>query len=497
MLKKHRKIWIHKEDKDVDLEKFRKNAKKLLNTCLALGPVYIKLGQWLSSRADILPQPYMKELEKLQDNVPVAPFEKIKPILEKDFGPIEEKFEFIDQNALAGASLGQVYRAKIKGQEVVVKVKRPGIEQRIDEDLKVLKKVLPFAMKFLDQNLGYSANAVMAQFIETIHEEIDYTLELSNLKKIKWNLRKNKHIIIPSAYDEYSSKNVITTEYLPGIKITDIKALNEKKFDRKKIVMEVFDIFFTMLLRDSIFHADPHPGNISVNEEGKIILYDYGMIGRLDGKTRMRLVRVYLGLIEKDSSRTVNAMEELGMLKPGFNRTLIEIAISMSIRSTHGEKPDDVEVKSFMDLANKTMGKFPFLLPKELATYLRMASILEGLYETHDMEFKFAKILKKILDRENLIYTAYMEELKYSFNKITKSISTAISLVPELQRFLDENNTSQGGKKNKSSLISGSILSSGVFIGSTFLFSSNELAGIIGMVSSIVIMGIFVKITKN
>jgi len=498
VLKKHRRIWIHQRDADVDLEKFRKNARKLLNTCISLGPVYIKLGQWLSSRADILPQPYMKELGKLQDDVPAEPFEKIQPILENDLGPIEKKFDYIDHNVLSGASIGQVYRARVNGQEVAVKVKRPGIEKRVEEDLKVLRKFLPLGLKFVDPNLGFSAKAVLHQFIETIHDEMDYTLESNNLKKIKENFIKNDRVIIPSVYDDFSSKNVITMQYLPGIKITDVETLDEKGIDRTKLVDDVHMIFFTMLLRHSLFHADPHPGNISVSEDGKIILYDFGMTGKLDNKTRMSLVRLYLGLIEKDPPRTVTAMDELGMLKLGYNRTLIEKAIEMSIRAMHGKKPDDVELEAFMELANKTMGRFPFLLPKELALYLRMTSILEGIYHTHKVDFKFVKVLRNVLEKENLIFDAYIEELKFSFNKIAKAIDAAISLGPEMQRFLDEQHSLHLLKEKPTSnvLLSGSILASSIFIGSAFLFSSNELAGIIGMVSSIVVMGVFAKFTR-
>jgi len=495
VLKKHRKIWINQKGNDVNLEKFRKNARRLLKTCISLGPVYIKFGQWLSSRADILPQPYMKELGKLQDDIPSVPFEKIKPIIEKDLGPIEKTFDFIDHNVLSGASIGQVYRASVNGQEVVVKVKRPGIEKRIEDDLKVLKKFLPIGLKFVDRNLGFTANAVVQQFIETIREEMDYNIESSNLKKIKKNLIKNNRILVPSVYDDYSSKNIITMEYLPGIKITDVEALDKKGIDRTQLIGDVNKVFFTMLLSHSLFHADPHPGNISVNEDGKIILYDYGMTGSLDKKTRMRLVRLYLGLIEKDPSRTVNVMDELGMLKPGFNRNLIEKAIEMSIRTMHGKKPDDVELEAFMELANKTMGKFPFVLPKELAMYLRMTSILEGIYLTHKVDFKFAKVLRKVLEKENLVYDAYIEELKFSFNKFTKSISEIISIAPELKRFLDENHSLQllQKKPKSNTLLSGSILSSAIFIGSTFLFSSNESAGIIGMVSSVIVFILFAK----
>ncbi|HUU47834.1 MAG TPA: AarF/UbiB family protein [Nitrosopumilaceae archaeon] len=499
VLKRHRKIWINQKDNDVDLEKFRKNARKLLNTCISLGPVYIKLGQWLSSRADILPQPYMKELGKLQDDVPSAPFEQIKPILEKDLGPIEQNFDFIDHNVLSGASIGQVYRARVNDQEVVVKVKRPGIEKKIEEDVKVLKKFLPIGLKFVDPNLGFTAKSMLSQFIETIYEELDYTLESSNLKKIKKNLIKNKRVIIPRVFDEYCSKNIITMEYLPGIKITDVEALDAKGIDRKQLVDDVHMVFFTMLLHHSLFHADPHPGNISVNENGKIILYDFGMTGKLNRETRMRLVRLYLGLIEKDPPRTVTAMDELGMLKPDYNRPLIEKAISMSIRAMHGKKPDEVEIDAFMELANKTMGKFPFVLPKELALYLRMASILEGIYHTHKVDFKFVKVLRTLLEQENLMFDAYLEELKFSFNKIAKSIDDAISLAPELRRFLDENRSLQWStKKPKSNgLLAGSIFSSTIFIGSSFLFSSNEFVGMAGMVGSIIIFGVVAKFSHR
>ena len=172
-LRRDRRNWVKTEGKNVDLEKYRKNARRVLNTFISLGPVYIKLGQWLSSRADILPQPYMEELSKLQDDVPAAPFDKVKPIIENELGPIDQKFDSIDQNAVSGASLGQVYRGKVQGQEIVVKVKRPGIEKIVEEDLKVLKKILPVAMKFVDPNLRFSARAMLSQFIETIHEEMD------------------------------------------------------------------------------------------------------------------------------------------------------------------------------------------------------------------------------------------------------------------------------------------------------------------------------------
>lgn len=483
-LRRDRKRWIKSEGKS-DSEIYRKNARKILNTFITLGPVFIKLGQWLSSRADILPQPYLEELAKLQDEVPAAPFEQVKPIIEEKLGDIQ-----IDQNPISGASLGQVYRGSISDRQIVVKVKRPGIEKMVEQDLIVLKKILPLALRFVDPNLRFSAKAMLSQFIETIHEELDYTRELKNLKQIKHDMKYNRNVIIPSVYDKYSSKNILTMEYLPGIKVTNIDALDEKGIDRQKLVIDVHKIFFTMLLRYAVFHADPHPGNISVAEDGKLILYDYGMVGRLDNDTRHRLVRLYLALVEKDPKRTVNAMSELGMLTPDSNHHIIEKGIELTVRAMHGKKPDEMEVESLMELANKTMSRFPFILPKNLALYMRMATIIEGIYKQHQIDFKFVKVLREILEEEKLIKDAYIEELKYSFKKFAESLDATLTIAPELKRFIEDNRSIQ---LKKSNILPFSILSSAIFVGSAILFTTNELLGIIGMVSSIIIMSISIR----
>ena len=497
-LRRDRKRWARTEGKETDLEVYRKNAQRVLRTFITLGPVFIKLGQWLSSRADILPQPYLEELAKLQDDVPAAPFEQVRPIIEHDLGSIEGKFESIDTNPISGASLGQVYRGSISGKQIVVKVKRPGIEKTVEKDLTVLKKILPLGLRFVDPNLGFSAKAMLAQFIETIYEEMDYTCESANLKEIKRDMARNPRVVIPSVYDEHSSKNVLTMEYLPGIKITNVDVLNEKGIDRQKLMVDVHKVFFTMLLRYSVFHADPHPGNISVTFDGRLILYDYGMVGRLDNETRLRLIRLYLALVEKDPPRTVNAMNELGMLAPDYNHSVIEKAIELTVHAMHGKKPEEMEIRSLMELANKTMNKFPFLLPKNLALYMRMASIIEGIYKQHKVDLKFIKILREILEEEQLIKDAYIEEIKYSFKRLVKSLDATLTIAPELKKFIDDNRSLQLNTRQKPNvLLSGSILSSAIFVGSAILSLSNEPLGIAGMAASMIVMGIFVIFRKH
>jgi predicted unusual protein kinase regulating ubiquinone biosynthesis (AarF/ABC1/UbiB family) len=497
-LKKDRREWVRKQGKNVDLKRYQKNARKALKIFISLGPVYIKLGQWLSSRADILPQPYLEELAKLQDEVPAESFDKVKPIIEKDLGPMDQNFDFVNTSVISGASLGQVYKAKLRGKDVIIKVKRPGIEKIVEEDIQILKKIIPFAMKFVDPNLRYSAEAMLSQFIETIHEEMDYRIESQNLKAIKKNMQSYPKLIIPSVIDDRSTQNILTLEYLPGIKITNVKALDEAGIDREQLVVRVHKVFFTMLLRYDLFHADPHPGNLAVANDGSLILYDFGMVGRLDSKTRLKLIRLYLALVERDPARTVAAMDDLSMLMPGYDRNIIEKGIALSIQSLHGTKVDRMEVKALMDLANKTMSKFPFKLPKHLALYMRMASILEGIYLTHKVKFRFVNVLQNILEEENIVKDAYIEELKISFNRFVKSIDSAIALVPEIRRFLEENKNMQSNKsKLRIPLLSGSILSAAVFVGSAILYSTNNLVGEIGLIGSVVIMTISVFIKND
>ncbi len=486
-LRRDRKIWINQKKNEMDLEQFRKNARRALSMFISLGPVYIKLGQWLSSRADILPQPYLEELAKLQDSVPVAPFTQVKPIIEKDLGPIDEIFDEIDTDSISGASIGQVYRGSVSGQQIVIKVKRPGIEKMVEQDLRVLKKILPMALRFVDPNLRYSAKAMLSQFIETVYEEMDYTIESQNLKKIKDDMKDSNQVIVPSVFDDLSSKNVLTMEYLPGIKITDIQALDEKGIDREQLVIDVHKVFFTMLLKHSIFHADPHPGNIAVTDDGKLILYDYGMVGKISNETRFKLIRLYLALVEKNPPRVVNAMNDLRMLTPGYNRSVIEKGIELSIGAMHGNKPDEMEVQSLMELANQTMSKFPFVLPKNLALYMRMASIIEGIYKTHNVDFKFVKVLKKILEEENLISRAYVEELKISFDGFAKSIDSALRVGSEMEKLRDEISVYMKRRKPMV-LIGGSIFASAIFVGSAFLFQSSESLGLSGMICSGLVM---------
>jgi len=521
-LRKDRREWVKKQGKNVNEKKFRKHAERALKTFVELGPSYIKLGQWLSSRADLLPQPYLDVLEKLQDDVLPAPFSDVRPILEIELGALDDIFEYFDTSAISGASLGQVYRARYKENDVVVKISRPHIEQTIGQNIYILKKLLPIATRFIDENLRFSAEGMLSQFIETVHEEMDYRIEARNLIEIKNNLKEDKSVIIPKVYLDRTSRHVITLEYLPGIKVTDIRTLDEYNIDRAKLVYRIHRLFFKMLLRHSIFHADPHPGNISVASNGTIILYDFGMVGRLDDDTRRRLVRLYLGLVDKDPVRTTDVLIELGTLEPSVDRRLVEKGLELSIQSLHGKKVDRMEVKALQDLANKTLSRFPFRLPKglelsiqslhgkkvdrmevkalqdlanktlsrfpfrlpkSLALYMRMASILEGIYHYHEVKFQFVRVLVNLLEEEGLIKEAYLEEFKRYVNRFAKGIVISGELAPMIKQYLTDQKAVDKTKKY-SNIVPVSIISSSIFIGSTIIFPYERNFSYIGFALS-------------
>lgn len=483
-LRRDRREWVRREGRNIDTQKYVRHAEKTLATFIALGPSYIKLGQWLSTRTDVLPQPYLEVLAKLQDDVPPSDFSLVQETLEKEIGKIDQVFDRFDKNAKSGASLGQVYLACYKGRDVIIKASRPNIEKTVARDILVLKAILPLATRFIDPNLRYSVEAMFSQFVETISEEMDYRIEARNLKTIRRNLSHDPTVLIPELIPEITSRHVLSMQYIPGTKITDIAALDAMALDRERIVSKVHRIFFKMLLKDSIFHADPHPGNISVTSDGKIILYDFGMVGRIDDDTRLKLVRLYLGLIEKDPVRAVNVLIDLGTLEPSVNRFIVEKALEFSIRSLHGQQVDRMEVKALVDLTNKTMSKFPFRLPKNLALYIRMSSILEGIYHHHKVRFQFVKVLADILAEEGLLRDAYVEETRDYFKRLVKGIESSIGLGPILRSYVEADLRTKEISSKRQWLTSVSIIGSGLFIGSAIFIQYNFFIGIAGLLAS-------------
>ncbi|MDG6987734.1 MAG: AarF/ABC1/UbiB kinase family protein [Nitrososphaerota archaeon] len=487
-----RKEILRAEGKILHPEKYRAHGRKAVETFIELGPAFVKLGQLLSVRPDVLPEPYVEEFARLQDEVPPAPFEEVRPIIEADLGPIDSVFDSFDELAISGASLGQVYGARYKGKDVVVKVNRPGIREVVSVDVKVLKKLVPLVARLVDKGLRVSAESIVDQFSLTVVEEMNYRKEAEHLLAIKRNLREDKGVIVPDVYRDASSEKALVMERVGGIQIGDLKALDAAGLDRKRLARKVAQVFLSMLLTDEIFHADPHPGNISVTGEGKLVLYDYGMAGTLDEDTRTNLIRFYLALVTGDPDKVVDMMLQLGILDPAANRTVVRRGIELAIADMHGKRVEETEVRALMEIANRTIYQFPFRLPRNLVLYMRMSSILEGVCTALDPDFGFVRMLGGLLEDEGLVNEAYKRDLSDELKKIRSGLEATIEVAPLLKGVLEEYRSKAeapargGGRPFASGALAGFGVSG--LVASAFFFQ--RALGKEGFVASLVLLGV-------
>lgn len=455
-----------------------RNGVRALNAFISLGPTFIKLGQVLSARPDLLPKEYLTSFQKLQDEVPPAPFEMVKPVIERSLGKIEEVFDEFDTEAISGASLGQVYRAVHKGKEVAVKVNRPNVENTLRKDLLIINRLLRLARGRIENFLYISVSNVINDFNSRIYDEIDYRKEAENSRRIKKNIGGKQAVIIPAVIDELSSKEVLVLEYRRGIKVTDIERLKKTDIDLKRLAFRIDLLFMRMLLRDDIFHADPHPGNISITEEGDIILYDFGMIGNLDKKTRFSLLSLYDGLVNTDPDAIMDALISMGALSPAANRAVMRRSMEMAISSFQGKNPEEAEISELFEIANNVIFEFPFRLPRSLVLYMRMSSLLEGVCAQLDPEFKFVKVLRELLYSEGLLDELYRQQLSEFTRKAIVSIEKGLDVLPLLKKKLEDDINRTPPKKDRK-------VPASIFLGS-LLVSAFILAGSRPMLSLII-----------
>lgn len=425
------------------------NGVRAVNAFIELGPTFIKLGQVLSARSDLLPKEYLKAFETLQDRVPPAPFPETVKIIERNTGKIEETFDDFNTEAISGASLGQVYRAVYRGRDVAVKVNRPNIEKTLRRDLHIINRLLKLGKNRIEKFLYASIYNVIQDFSSRIFDEVDYVKERENIRRIGKNLsERGEGVQVPEVVEELSSKEVLVMEYVAGTKITDVEALRKKGIDLERLAFRVDLLFIRMLLRDDIFHADPHPGNISVKDDGSIILYDFGMVGSLDDETRFSLLKLYAGLVEMDADMVIDSLLSMHALSPAANRGIIRRSMELAIAGLTGKKVEEREVREIFEIANSVIFEFPFRLPQSLVLYMRMSSILEGVCQQLDPNFRFIAVLREILYNEGLLDEFYRNQLLEFGRKAIISIEKGLDVLPALKRRLDEMESSVPEKKN-------------------------------------------------
>ncbi|MDD3627366.1 MAG: AarF/ABC1/UbiB kinase family protein [bacterium] len=371
----------HRIKEEVPLNKVNL-AERIRKTFEELGPTFIKLGQMLSTRPDIIPITLCAEFKKLQDKVKPLPFSEIEVVLKEAYGDnYRDKFESIDEIALASASLAQVHRAKLKGtlEEVVLKIQKPGLETVIEGDIQIMRdfatlmKKYELGVEFLDPE------QLIEEFKKNIYEEINFILEARNTERIGENFKESEYIIIPEVFWEYSHRKVMVTRFIQGEKLNAVNFEDRSEFKKEEIVSRGTDAFLKMIFEDGFFHGDPHPGNILITGEGKVALIDFGIIGRLDRQTKNILVDVFIGVIYHDIERIIYSIEDLGLIEEGTEVRELRYEVASLLDKYYGISLGDLLLKDVIDDAFEKIEKYSIRIPPNLYILIKTLMTVEGI----------------------------------------------------------------------------------------------------------------------
>ncbi len=407
-----RKIGFRQLAKRTRPERFRHEAMRFRELALRMGGVKIKVGQFLSSRLDILPPEITDTLADLQDEVPAESFADIRQLAEHELGaPLSEKFEWFDENPLAAASLGQVHRARLRVDEesdfvnVVVKVQRPSIASIVAIDLSALKRVGKWLMYYRPIREHADVPALLREFSDTVYEEIDYNHEADHAETFFENFKDDKLVNVPRVVRSLSTLRVLTLEDVFAIKVTDYDAITAAGIDRGAVARKLLDVYLEQIFEDGFFHADPHPGNLFVTPlpvpkgskrksvRWQLTFVDFGMVGHVPENLRKGLRETVVAIGTRDAVRLIKSYKELGFLLPGADTQALEQASSavfdrfwgMSMSELRNVRPN--EVFEIGHRVRDVMVETPFQVPNDLLMLVRTVAILSGMCTGLDANF--------------------------------------------------------------------------------------------------------------
>ncbi len=363
-----------------------------------LGPTFIKLGQVLSGRPDLVTTPFAEEFKKLRDLVPPFPFEEAKKIIESELkAPIDELFSGFEHTPVAAASIAQVHEAVLKdGSKVVVKVRRPGIEKNLDQDIAILTGIANLLEKHIPESRIFNPTGIVEEFSRTVKRELDFIIEADNAARFAANFRESRYLYIPKVYEEYTSRRVLTLERISGIRISDVELLDEAGYDRAQLARNGAQAFFKQVLEDGFFHADPHPGNMFVMADGKIGVVDFGMVGRLTEENMEIIADTFLALVNKDFDGLVRQYIHMGFVtedvdldkfRHDFKRDLVEL-----LEPLYGKTISQISLSDYIDRVTKLAFRHRLKIPADLILMNKALLTVEGLGMELDPEFDFIEV---------------------------------------------------------------------------------------------------------
>ncbi len=366
------------------------DAAELTDDLEAMGPTFIKLGQLLSTRSDLVSAPYAKALSRLQDNVAPFSYAEVERIVEEELGVrISKAFASFDDQPLASASLGQVHRAVMRdGRQVVVKVQRPGIRPRIAEDMEALAELASFADEHTEAGRRYGFSQLFDQFRRSLEAELDYRREASNLVRLRGIVERYDRLVIPAPIADFTTSVLLTMEYIEGCKVTDIGPLRRLDLDGTGLADQLFQAYLDQILVEGFFHADPHPGNVLLTNDGRLAMVDLGMVARIPKAMREMLVKLLLALSEGDGLAAAETAIALGEAVDGFDRERFCAEAAQLVEGNQGLTVGDLDAGTLVMAIMRTSGDNGLRLPAELSMLGKALLNLDQVANTLDPEFE-------------------------------------------------------------------------------------------------------------
>ncbi|HEX5602794.1 MAG TPA: AarF/ABC1/UbiB kinase family protein [Pyrinomonadaceae bacterium] len=401
--------------------RLEKQAVWLRESLIDLGPTFIKIGQALGTRADLLPLEYVKELQKLQDQVPAFPSSEAFAIVEAELGrSLHEAYKEIDAEPIAAASLGQVYRARLQtGQEVAVKVQRPNLQSTISFDVAILFRLVKLTNRFFPKaNENADWEGMLREFHSTIFEEMDYVKEGRNADRFRYNFRTWRAIRVPKIYWTHTNTRVLTLDFIRGTKVVDLEGLRANRISPVKVNRMLIRTYLKQLLEDGFFHADPHPGNLLVMDSGHLAFFDFGMVGRISPTLQTQMIDAFFHVVGRDVKGLGQDIINLNFLKPGIDPETVRPVVESMFTHYLNLKLGEVNFKELTyDLA-EVIYEYPFRLPSNFTYIMRALMTLEGIGVVTDPGFSFFETAKPFA-KEFMLRREGRAFRKLIFDKLT------------------------------------------------------------------------------
>ena len=482
-----------------------------------LGPTFIKLGQILSTRPDLIPVEFIDELARLQNRVPPFAFEEVTRIASGELGaPLEEVFDAFEETPLASASIGQVHRAKLKnGEEVAVKVQRPGIRKTVQVDLEIMLHLATLMERHVEEIAFHQPVKIVQEFARTMEKELDYSIEATHMERFNHNFLDDTTIYIPRVYRQATTKRVLTTEFVEGIKISEIDALKAAGLDCQRITSLGADIYLKMIFQHGLFHADPHPGNIFVLPGNVICLFDFGMVGSVTRMTRERFVDLIEAVVNQDASRVAQVLLKITLWEEDPDLVLLEKDVA-DFMVRHLYKPlKDIEIAGLLRELLELSSQYRLRIPVDVFLMMKALGTIEGvarrLNPDFDMIGQAAPFIKQVkLERFKPQRVAgdlvlFAEELLHFLQQFPKDMTEISRVIREHKLNLSIEHQGMGHmlrtQDQTSNRISFAIIIAALIVGSALIIISNipplfhgiSLIGIVGFFTA-AFMGIWLLV---